>query len=161
MQFSAKNWKIIALLGVGAPPWGKSWIRHCPSQCWFPWWSVGLNVFWAGFGLLTRTPGDGSYSNTNWICNLKQECVPVGCVLPAHWPYLVVSARGVCMPCMPPCHTRPLPYTPPTMHAPYHAPPITHTPLATHATLQCMSPLPHMPPTMHPSPVDRQTPVET
>ena len=29
MQFSAKNWKIIALLGVGAPPWGKSWIRHC------------------------------------------------------------------------------------------------------------------------------------
>ena len=29
MQFLAKNWKIIALLGVGAPPWGKSWIRHC------------------------------------------------------------------------------------------------------------------------------------
>ena len=28
MQFSGKNWKIIALLGVGAPPWGKSWIRH-------------------------------------------------------------------------------------------------------------------------------------
>ena len=28
MQFSAKNRKIIALLGVGAPPWGKSWIRH-------------------------------------------------------------------------------------------------------------------------------------
>ena len=22
----------------------------------------------------------------------KQECIPVGCVLPAHWPYLVVSA---------------------------------------------------------------------
>ena len=30
MQFSAKMWKIIAILGVGAPPpWGKSWIRHC------------------------------------------------------------------------------------------------------------------------------------
>ena len=28
MQFSANIWKIIALLGVGAPPWGKSWIRH-------------------------------------------------------------------------------------------------------------------------------------
>ena len=28
MQFSANNWKIIAFLGVGAPPWGKSWIRH-------------------------------------------------------------------------------------------------------------------------------------
>ena len=28
MQFSAKMWKIIAILGVGAPPWGKSWIRH-------------------------------------------------------------------------------------------------------------------------------------
>ena len=29
MQFSAKIWKIIAILGVGAPPWGKSWICHC------------------------------------------------------------------------------------------------------------------------------------
>ena len=28
MQFSAKFWKIIAILGVGAPPLGKSWIRH-------------------------------------------------------------------------------------------------------------------------------------
>ena len=28
MQFLAKIWKIIAILGVGAPPWGKSWIRH-------------------------------------------------------------------------------------------------------------------------------------
>ena len=26
--FGKKNWKIIALLGVGAPPWGKAWIRH-------------------------------------------------------------------------------------------------------------------------------------
>ena len=29
MQFSAKIWKIIAILGVSTPPWGKSWIRHC------------------------------------------------------------------------------------------------------------------------------------
>ena len=27
----------------------------------------------------------------------KQECIPVGCVPPAHWPYLVVSARGACV----------------------------------------------------------------
>ena len=32
MQFSSKIWKIIAILGVGAPPWGKSWIRH--------WWGL-------------------------------------------------------------------------------------------------------------------------
>ena len=29
MQFSAKIWEIIAILWVGAPPWGTSWIRHC------------------------------------------------------------------------------------------------------------------------------------
>ena len=34
MQFSAKNWKIIELLGVGAPPWGKSWIRHWYASYW-------------------------------------------------------------------------------------------------------------------------------
>ena len=28
MQFLAKFWKKLAILGVGAPPWGKSWIRH-------------------------------------------------------------------------------------------------------------------------------------
>ena len=41
-SFRQKNWKIIALLGVGAAPWGKSWIRHwlhfhlmpfCTSVC--------------------------------------------------------------------------------------------------------------------------------
>ena len=32
MQFSAKNCKIIALLGVGAPPSVKYWIRHCKQQ---------------------------------------------------------------------------------------------------------------------------------
>ena len=29
MQFSAKICKIIAIFGVGAPTWGKSWIRYC------------------------------------------------------------------------------------------------------------------------------------
>ena len=27
-----------------------------------------------------------SYSNTT-----KQECIPVGCILPTHWPYLIIS----------------------------------------------------------------------
>ena len=39
MQFSTKNWKIIALLGVGAPSSGKSWIRH-----WWRLFSVANNV---------------------------------------------------------------------------------------------------------------------
>ena len=35
-------WKIIAILGVGAPPWGKSWIRH-----WF------MNDYW----IISPSPG--------------------------------------------------------------------------------------------------------
>ena len=37
MQFSAKNWKILAILGVGVPPWGKSWIPHCSFTWWRDW----------------------------------------------------------------------------------------------------------------------------
>ena len=57
------------------------------------------------------------FQNASTVC--IQECIPVGCVPSAHWLYLVVSARGVCIPCMPPCHTCPW-HTckPPTMHAP-------------------------------------------
>ena len=33
MQFSAKNQKNNRFLGVGAPSWGKSWIRHCNHTC--------------------------------------------------------------------------------------------------------------------------------
>ena len=63
------------------------------------------------------------------ILKSEQKCIPVGCVPPAHWPYLVVS------------HARPpaamhapglQPHMPPTtMHAPWqpHMPPAT-----THAT---------------------------
>ena len=40
MQFSAKNWKIIVILGVGAPPWGKSWIRH-----WLSLEPVGIGIY--------------------------------------------------------------------------------------------------------------------
>ena len=70
---------------------------------------------------------------------IKQACIPVECVPPAHWPYLVVSAKHA------PCHT---------------CPPATHAPPATHTPLPCMlpchaCPLPHMPPlpTMHASPL--------
>ena len=31
-------------------------------------------------------------ANMMWI-NIKQECIPVGCVPPAHWPYLIVSEK--------------------------------------------------------------------
>ena len=37
MQFSAKNWKIIALLGVGAPPGenpGSATVHVCPGRAW-------------------------------------------------------------------------------------------------------------------------------
>ena len=49
----------------------------------------------------------------------SQQCIPVGCVPPAHWPYLIVSegggmgARGEVVPgegaCMPERHAGPLP----------------------------------------------------
>ena len=48
----------------------------------------------------------------------QQECIPVGCVPPAHWPYFVVSATHV---------PHPLPH-PPTMHT---CPPAMHTPCHT------------------------------
>ena len=61
---------------------------------------------------------------------LKQECIQVGCVPTAHWPYLVVSHHAHPPPCTsPPC-------TPPAMHA---CSPATHAPHHAH-------PLPHMPP---------------
>ena len=51
----------------------------------------------------------------------KQECIPVGCVPSAHWPYPMVSA----MACMPPHHAQP----PLATHAPCHShPSVTHAP---------------------------------
>ena len=62
----------------------------------------------------------------------KQECIPIRCVPPAHWPYLVVFAMH-----------------PPAMHAPPPTPPTTHPP-AMHAPLTCPpathAPLPRTPP---------------
>ena len=109
---------------------------------------------------------------SNYGHTKKQECIPVGCIPPAHWPYLVVSYACPLQPCMPPCNHAPpwQPYTPPwqlcmppltTMHAPSnHAcppqqprmPPATmhtllatmHTPQTRHAPQQ-----PRMPPGNH------------
>ena len=83
----------------------------------------------------------------------RQECIPVGCVPPAHWPYFIVSAGGgeACIP----CHA-----WPPATYAPCHA----HPP-ATHAPLPCTPPATHGPPAMHTPchtcPPTMHTPVKT
>ena len=82
----------------------------------------------------------------------KQECISVGFVPPAHWPFLVVfyTRPSATMHPLATTHTPQQPRMPPsTTHAPQqpHMPPSNHTcPLATtHAPQQ-----PHMPPaTMH------------
>ena len=95
-----------------------------------------------------------------WKISTTQECIPVGCVPSAHWPYLVVSAmhspRHICplpcmsLACMPPHHAcLNLPCTL-THHPPCTHTPTTHTPLATHSPCHA-HPLPHMPPAMHAS----------
>ena len=76
----------------------------------------------------------------------KQECIPVGCVPPAHWPYLVVSAGGACFATHTPCHARALPCPPATHTSPCHT-----CPCAVHA-----SPCYACPPAKNPhSPLDR------
>ena len=84
--------------------------------------------------------------------HLIQECIPVGCVPPAHWPYLIASAPPqTCHVCSPTCHacppatrTSPLPHPPPsTMHAqplPYTLPCHACPPCHAHPPL-CMPPL--------------------
>ena len=94
----------------------------------------------------------------------KQECIPVGCIPPAHWPYLVISytsPRATMytpqQPCTPPhLACPPQPCMPPSNHAcppsnhacppqPCMPPTTTHTP-HNHAC----PPQPRMPPrTMH------------
>ena len=88
-----------------------------------------------------------------WYHFAKQECIPVGCVPPAHWPHLVVS--GTQVPCHTwppaihaPCYAWPHYACPPAIHNPCHAcpppcmPPDTHTPAM---PLPCMPPC-HNPP---------------
>ena len=109
--------------------------------------------------------------------NLGQECIPVGCVPPAHWPNFIVSAQGgvhaptmhtpssmhaptamhsPCHVCTPAMHV-PLPCMPPAMdalamHAPCHGCPPPCTPHHTH-THPC-----HACPTMHAPPPCMHTP---
>ena len=74
---------------------------------------------------------------------MEQECIPVGCVPPAHWPYLVVSATHA----TPATHT-PLPHMPPSA---MHAPPATHAPHHAHP-LPCHACPPQCTPPCHAQP---------
>ena len=67
---------------------------------------------------------------------LEQECIPVGCVPPAHWPYLHIASYPMHAPQSNHTHPPEQPCMPPraTTHAPLeqpHMPPgaTTHTPL--------------------------------
>ena len=111
---------------------------------------------------------------------VKQECIPVGCIPPAHWPHLVVSwsmlnkndssrmhttcsltaSRSICWGCVhAPWHPCPLPSMPPchpclpAMHAPCHACPLPCMPPAMHAyPCHVCPPLPCTPPAMRAPP---------
>ena len=77
----------------------------------------------------------------------KQECIPVGCVLPAHWLYLCMSSypmHAPLSPCMPPF----------TMYAPWQ--PCT-PPTSNHACLPATMHVP-LPATMHPPPATMHAP---
>ena len=53
------------------------------------------------------------YLAPNFICRWYQECIPAGCVPPAHWPYPIVSQR--CLPNTPPPRCRSPGCRPPQM----------------------------------------------
>ena len=89
----------------------------------------------------------------------QQECIPVGCVLPAAiaiFPAMHTPLPCMPQPCMPPAIHAPLCQAcPPAKHAPCHAcPPATHAPLpcmlpTMHAPLPCTPPCHACPPAMH------------
>ena len=95
----------------------------------------------------------------------KQECIPVGCLPPVHWPTVSRGVQGhppchacppamqppttkapsvkhVPPPCMPPCHACPPPChaCPPPCTPPPCTPPAMHAPSTMHATLPSMPP---------------------
>ena len=76
---------------------------------------------------------------------VKQECIPVGCIPPSHWSYLVISYACPPQPCMYPSnHTCP----PTTMHTPWqsHRPPQQPCmPPHNHAHLPCNHACPQQP----------------
>ena len=94
------------------------------------------------------------YSKILIVTHSKQEYIPVGCIPPAHWPYLI--AIHTPPPHTPPCHACPhachlhachLLCTPPATHPlpcmphPFcHAHPLPCMPPAIHAPLPCMPP---------------------
>ena len=87
----------------------------------------------------------------NTVCrnvqkHYQQECIPVGCVPPAHWPTVSRGIRpgGACH--APPAMHEPWPCTTPP---PSHAPPGTQPP-AMHANRAHMPPGHACPPAMHP-----------
>ena len=86
----------------------------------------------------------------------KQECIPVGCVLPAAVAISPATHTPLCHACPPSPCMPPSPNMPPfTMHAPLtmNSPFTTHAPLChTHPPSPCMTPLCHA----HP-PVNRIT----
>ena len=70
-----------------------------------------------------------------------QECIPVGCVPPAHWPTISHSVGGGDV-----WHACPLPCMPPAMHSPLlHMPPLPCTPHWHAQPMPCMSPATHTP----------------
>ena len=92
----------------------------------------------------------------------QQECIPVGCILPTHWPYLVKICH-TCpptmhapppLPCMLPCHACPPAMHAPTMHVPLpctpcHVCPPPHTPPHHACPLPAMHAPYTCPPAMH------------
>ena len=100
------------------------------------------------------------YSASSNCTQKQQECIPVGCVPPAHWSYLRISSYPThasqeqpCtppqqQPCTPPLEQPRMPPLGATTHAPpgatTHAPPSNHAPLPPGATM-------HAPPREQPS----------
>ena len=92
-------------------------LYHGP-QYMYPWVNNGIvscrkRLVWI------FTPTATGYLNQWWIYIVKQECIPVGCILPAHWLYSIVSRRVCSTP--PPPHL--LDTDPPGCRAPECRPP--------------------------------------
>ena len=133
------------------------WLIPTNVKCWTPIWKesfVKLLIF-----MPSHFPQILTHTNIIW--RGKQECIPVGCVPPAHWSYLCISSypmhappgsNHACPPgsnhtCPPGSNHAPPRATTPPLGATTH-PPSNHTcpPGSNHAC---------------PTPVDRQTPVKT
>ena len=117
--------------------------------------SLSRNCYFAS---LLRLWGKSAQKSNYVYFLIKQECIPVGCVLPAHWLYLRISSYPTHAP-------REQPRIPPgSNHACPPEQPCTPPQATTHASLPQQ---PHMPPqsnhtcppraTMHPHPHSNHT----